>query len=799
MAPQQASAQQASGPVNRRPVNQGPVNQRPVAAQPEHYDYDPEDYGYEPSNHSRRPTRQVKPKKSKAPVVIVVCLLLAIGAVVAYLAFNMFFGSPVSKYSSLLDTALSRSISKSVDAYSTWYDNAEDGGKAIKEGWGIKYTLSNDVRDLLEDSVNLDGINSVGLNGVFAYDPDEEKVQVSAGLELNEDGIVSADVLSDIAEERLYITIPEITDAALYGTFDDILELADADSLNMALTNPAGEEISTEVLDALKEELTPKRYEEILVEFKNIIVEHEPLSVALEKGQEIKKDGLTTTADLYTVEYDRYDLIVLSQKMVTYLNEQEDLIEALDDVLAELGNTTSIKDSFEEVQVALDDALEEANALMEDDHEFDLIATLEIGVAKSKPTFVAAEVFGEEDNLNVHYISDTEEKKGNWFLCLNANDDEAQISVLHEAGDTNGSGDLDIEVTSAGDTIDFSIEYSDYATKDNSQQFNATLSTKALPGTEVTVQYKKQEKDLDLVLGVEFQNMDFGELAFTATEEKAGKINIPKEAYNLADEDELQEWATDAEDEIEDFLESIQDNEALFSLINSIGSSSTPSYDDEDEPDVWYDESDDSWYSEPEEPDDSWYSEPEEPEEDETKLQRPAASNNDWTSYTFEYLGEVYELPCDLDTFLNNTGLTLEDDEWTPEYIYAESCQSLTLEDENGYGCINVMLANYTNEDLPPDQCIIAGITEFYDIWGDNGDPITFPMGFQIGTEITYEELVEVLGKPDDVYEYTSDSGDYWSNTYTWCENPDRTYEKSFEIEITNGIIDRISLDCFSY
>ncbi len=170
----------------------------------------------------------------------------------------------------------------------------------------------------------------------------------------------------------------------------------------------------------------------------------------------------------------------------------------------------------------------------------------------------------------------------------------------------------------------------------------------------------------------------------------------------------------------------------------------------------------------------------------------------DWTKYEFVIDGKTLSLPCDYQD-LKDAGFSMKSSD-EKSYLEGGYYTNVNLYNEDDDISLYAEISNLTDEDQQYTDCKVTSVSQTeYMVNSKDAPEITFPGGLVAGMEMTGEELEDLFGEPQDVFEYGSEDDDYWSNTYTWSEDEDYTSFDNIEVCITNGIIDQITMEHTEY
>lgn len=298
-------------------------------------------------------------------------------------------------------------------------------------------------------------------------------------------------------------------------------------------------------------------------------------------------------------------------------------------------------------------------------------------------------------------------------------------------------------------------------------------------------------------------------LSLCACGSHKGTITINGQEYELTpveddedeDEDDDDQKKESAKEDKEDKEDSDDKDDSNDKDDKEDSDETTSSKDNEDEEDDDVDKKD-----EKDEKDDDEDKEDEDISEDE-KEEKPSKKtdtadiSDDWMDYEVSINGTKITLPCSYEEFSEVTGLSIKSS-LAKSYLEGGYYTTANMYDKDENLAMYIELINETDEDALYTDCkvIKIGYTDSMKEYTNDKNKIVFANGIEVGQEITVEEIKELFGEPSDLYEYESEDSDYWSKTLTYCDEDAwiSTYNK-FEIDITNGIIDMITLRHLSY
>ncbi len=168
-----------------------------------------------------------------------------------------------------------------------------------------------------------------------------------------------------------------------------------------------------------------------------------------------------------------------------------------------------------------------------------------------------------------------------------------------------------------------------------------------------------------------------------------------------------------------------------------------------------------------------------------------------WADYSITVNGYTVSLPCSYAELAEATGFSmtstdservLEADSWTECMLFA---------DDGDKQALYIKIVSDIAADTVYADCKVVEVTQSdYEV-STGVSIVTFPGNVFAGMPISGDELIALFGEPTKLSEYESDTTDYWSKTYKWCEN--RTSTNYYEVEIVNDVVDEVTLNHEDY
>ena len=179
---------------------------------------------------------------------------------------------------------------------------------------------------------------------------------------------------------------------------------------------------------------------------------------------------------------------------------------------------------------------------------------------------------------------------------------------------------------------------------------------------------------------------------------------------------------------------------------------------------------------------------------DEDIIDNTEISNN-WTNYQFIVNNKTIKLPCKFDELSSVTETKMKSAE-EKSYISPNHYAIVNLY-KNEKLALHIELLNNGTEDIVYTDGMVTRVWQNKFHISSGATVITFPGGLQAGQEITKEEIVNLLGEPSDIKNYSSDG--YVLDTYSYFSDDLFTTTNNYIIKVANGVIDELILDHRNY
>ena len=174
--------------------------------------------------------------------------------------------------------------------------------------------------------------------------------------------------------------------------------------------------------------------------------------------------------------------------------------------------------------------------------------------------------------------------------------------------------------------------------------------------------------------------------------------------------------------------------------------------------------------------------------------------SNDWKDYQFSINGKTLSLPCSYKELksISNFHMKSSDEKSYIEHNKSTYVNLYKSFDDQEKLALYIDIKNDTSGDLAYADCKVVRVCQtLFEVETNKAEVITFPHNLKVGMEISKEEIIDLLGEPQKISEYTS--GNYTTVTLKYHDDPTYTSINYYEIKIRNGKIDELGLDHKKY
>lgn len=151
-------------------------------------------------------------------------------------------------------------------------------------------------------------------------------------------------------------------------------------------------------------------------------------------------------------------------------------------------------------------------------------------------------------------------------------------------------------------------------------------------------------------------------------------------------------------------------------------------------------------------------------------------------------------LPCSYEKFAAVTGYKLSEKQEKQE-INKSTVETYILKNEEGF-TVQADIMNWTNSKGTLSEGHITKIClsdSMISKKNDKNDFVQFPGGITVGSSLTENKVIELLGKPTDTFIYEEKGYDYL--TLTYCGSEELTNVNCYTICMVNGKVTELAID----
>ncbi len=534
------------------------------------------------SYEEKEPTKQVSSLKKFLNVKIL--LRVAAAAVILLVAFNAaevanaavkFFSSPKSYFEHVVGKASDKAVSKTAQSYGEMLSTltrTESVGSSTEMG----ITFGEDVRGILSEDVALDLSWLEKLALLVDVDATEDATKTNMALAVNEDKLVSFQLLLDMAENYGYLQVPELNPDWLGMEMDDFLELCDVDMDTDEIK--AATEESEKLYKALPSQAEVER---VLKRYSNLMISC--IEDVEQESETVTVGDVSQKFTVLEVSVDEETVQRMLEKAVKKLREDKDVKKIMLDILTVVEEQDETEElDADEVYEDFLDALDEMEDAIDDLDEADFEAVVKVYVDK-KGDICGTVVTVEEEAVEVSCLMT---KKGHQYAY------EFEADVNGVKASLNGNGKMtdskmngEFEVRAAGMKL-VDIQLADVRLRELQKgYFNGTVSVslaknvaglleKSVPEfpfeikdlvLNYVVSTGKNHSDVTISL-LEEENL-LGSVFVKSETGKPKKIVPPSDAMPVEDAEDLERWVDDMD--IDAFLENLEGkiSDELFTLL----------------------------------------------------------------------------------------------------------------------------------------------------------------------------------------------------------------------------------------
>lgn len=485
------------------------------------------------------------------------------------------------KPSKLYSKAEKEYFSEGAKSFGAMYSKVSDVTQGKAEA-GYNTSLKIILGDQLIKDIGVDGLESVAVESNVAAK--DSLLGQSYSLIYNDKNVVTVDTVADLENEIAYIKVPELSDAYVSVSTDDIETVLEEygislDDLLSATKSNVSIDVGSykqEILDELS--LTEEDIKTIIQKYSDLFIE----STADKVEKETVKD------DIDGVEY-KYAALKVE---ITY----EDLFDLGEDYLKEFKNDKIIKDFFvnngeiteEEYEEAIDQVLEALKGYKDDPEalgDIDLdetIFTITTYVnADQKVMGKEMEIEAEGSSFSLGYITVDNDKNYAINAWIKADKDEI-FSIVGSAKRKNGAltGKFECKFSDYGDEFECTLELEDYKVVDEKEnlisgkiKFESEIDGE-LYNLVLDCSVKNKKQIAKFIVNIDKEMLYTLEVSYEKTE--VTDLKVPGSNETIYDLEEIETYLENVDlDAFQKHLTDALGEELVDDIMNGVGSITT--------------------------------------------------------------------------------------------------------------------------------------------------------------------------------------------------------------------------------
>lgn len=431
----------------------------------------------------------------------------------------------------------SNNLSTIVDSFTGAYEKlfSATGVTTVSGGakMDVTLTMGDTVLEMLEgklfggDIGDMSFLSKINLSMDFAMDEDLEKIKMSLGL--NNQQIVSAIMLMNMAESVMYVALPEMSDEFIK------MDMGSEDMPNSV----AGVMSSPEMLAALAEALPDgDTLNTLLSRYLDLILSG--LNNVEQTTDTLELEGLSQECTVLTLKIYEEDALKIVKSVLNTAKDDQDMKKVIEN-FAQGVEDIAADEAYTDFQEAVTDLL----ADLEEETEFDTVNPIVINTYVDKDHNIIGRelIVGSQGELRSYFgyyeITDGD----NFAVKIDANDGDMTLTGKGTKADgkTNATYDFSVQGTSyATAKVENWTEDGGTVTVTPNKDLLTSLFGGELPFENLALQIKIAE-------GIELNIVDGSDLllgiALKVAESDGPNVSEPSDAVDGMDSNAMQAWA----------------------------------------------------------------------------------------------------------------------------------------------------------------------------------------------------------------------------------------------------------------
>lgn len=465
------------------------------------------------------------------------------------------------KYYAWVNEENAETLAKKIsEDYKLSLDNYENG---VKGNVAFIYEPTDEVKSMLTEELEgvdepetqqlIDIIEGIGSIEIGAdYNSKKGAAQYSTYAKLNDEQLITFDVLSDLDSMNVYARIPELTETWLTMPLESWMEAA-ADESGSSYEYQQFEQYKDVIEDIVKDPksyLSPEELEKEVARYVGVWNDTVGSSAEVENSETISILDIEQKFSVSTVKFDGELIGKLAKNFVKEFKNDDVIKDIVCDKVG-LVDEDDYKDTIDMLVDEIDEASEELED--NDELEFKLMTYID-----AKGVIRGFEVKHEEGNGRFIIGKDGDKVRGEAYL--EADDEELfRAELKADEKDKKYTGNLDVI---ADDEDVFSLEFDNFEVVNEEKGFVSGTVTAVIPDIDpITLELKATKDSQAISYDINFDDTDYGTITLSITQKDKADVEVPADSDTFViDPDSLEDIDFTkyvSKDDVEDFIKNL--------------------------------------------------------------------------------------------------------------------------------------------------------------------------------------------------------------------------------------------------
>ena len=465
------------------------------------------------------------------------------------------------KYYAWVNEENAETLAKKIsEDYKLSLDNYENG---VKGNVAFIYEPTDEVKSMLTEELEgvdepetqqlIDIVEGIGSIEIGAdYNSKKGAAQYSTYAKLNDEQLITFDVLSDLDSMNVYARIPELTETWLTMPLESWMEAA-ADESGSSYEYQQFEQYKDVIEDIVKDPksyLSPEELEKEVARYVGVWNDTVGSSAEVENSETISILDIEQKFSVSTVKFDGELIGKLAKNFVKEFKNDDVIKDIVCDKVG-LVDEDDYKDTIDMLVDEIDEASEELED--NDELEFKLMTYID-----AKGVIRGFEVKHEEGNGRFIIGKDGDKVRGEAYL--EADDEELfRAELKADEKDKKYTGNLDVI---ADDEDVFSLEFDNFEVVNEEKGFVSGTVTAVIPDIDpITLELKATKDSQAISYDINFDDTDYGTITLSITQKDKADVEVPADSDTFViDPDSLEDIDFTkyvSKDDVEDFIKNL--------------------------------------------------------------------------------------------------------------------------------------------------------------------------------------------------------------------------------------------------